>query len=610
MKTAEWIFEDGRVRLLSGHEIIEAPADIVWSSEFEGLSTFAGFKFLEPSSNIEHIEFSEVPFIPAFQIRKTSAGGRVLWVTHEHTPNSDAFINDVTSDQIIIDNNWFYNIPADFEPALDELTSRKIYFGIELNEAQYLWLIWQSRLKVVDVDCIAEYLGDDIEGDEVETERPLLAIPLYPYQLSGFEKIRTLYRQNLGCLLADEMGLGKTAQAIAHLTCREEAAAPDLIVAPSSLLTNWAREITNFAPQLKTHVHSGARRAGAVHELTKFDTIITSYDVLIKDRYLFMSKVWNYLILDEAQYIKNPKSARSKVCKSLVSRHRVAITGTPIENSLTDAWSLAEFIVPEYLPDYEEFAASYPDEQWAAARLGSLLAPLTLRRHVTDVLKDLPEKIETRIPVEVSSGFTEEYLEILNSAAAPFEAYTSLSKLCSKFTEAKAELLHDIIEGAFSRDEKVIVFTPFTDSNDAIKASLTCRYPDAFVSTIDGRVDVGVRQNIIDEYTCHSGNAVLIMNPRAAGVGLNIQASNVVIHFSPVWNPATIDQATARAYRNGQEKPVFVYMFYYKETVEEIMMNRLDLKRGLSREGMSAASLEPTTSELSDLFITKPRITT
>lgn len=418
-----------------------------------------------------------------------------------------------------------------------------------------------------------------------------LGIELFPYQQVGADFLVSMAERDVGVLLADQMGLGKTAQAIA-LLLDQCAHGPSLVVCPASLIRNWSREIEHVAPVLTVMTHAGPLRTGVVSGLTGHDVVITSYETLVSDLSFFADVPWNVLLLDEAQSVRNPETARSRGVKALNRRVSVALTGTPVENRLLDLWSIAEFVVPALLGTRESFEESFPDEFERAESLGRIVSPVTLRRLVAEVAEDLPELIQRETAFELPLVATLRYAEVAEASASPLAATTALRVLCAHAdghgwesgpeSAPKIEHTMRIMTEAFGNGEKVLVFASFQEALDRLFEQVKAGNPEAFLAVLDGRVPVAERQTIIDLFTTFPGSGALFLNPQAAGVGLNITAANHVIHFNPEWNPALTSQATARAHRRKQALPVTAHHLFYEGTVEEDALLRSEWKRALA----------------------------
>lgn len=594
----------------------------VWSAEYEGLQEIAGSKCNRPSSDLPHLEFSAdlLQLQPVLLV--TDSGRTCLALRAINAADQPMVDSWPATDQKIIGNQWFATDQDHFHRMVKTLGSHGIVLLQELSEAQEMWLLWHSELDVDYFEGEHPRVVVRARADEMRsTPAELVDAVLYPYQATGISKLTSMAAQGLGCLLADEMGLGKTIQAIGLMSwITRNSGSPSLVVAPSSTTANWCRELSRFAPHLSIYEHTGSQRTGDPSVLRGFDVVVTSFDLLIRDEFMMRALKWTSISVDEAQNIKNPQAQRTQVLKRLNSKTIIAITGTPIENSLTDLWSIMALVAPDHLSSLDDFKMRYPDEALAALELGRRVAPLIIRRRVTEVAGDLPARTDSAVPVHPSNLLALEYERIrLDESIPPLARVGYLRQVCSSLRcldggnppittgNPKYEQALQIITEAFSRDCKVLLFASFTSTIDEIQQDLLNRFASAFVSRLDGRVPIRERQSIIDEFTRFPGPAILVLNPKAAGVGINIQAANYVIHFTPEWNPATIDQASARSYRRGQGKPVFVYSLYYKDTVEELMLERVQAKRVLSAHGLKGAEELPSNGELEEMLTRSPK---
>ncbi|MEJ1191880.1 DEAD/DEAH box helicase [Pseudarthrobacter sp. CCNWLW207] len=618
-----WETVDGkRLVLRTASGVVDVKGIDVWSAEYEGLNEIAGSECNRPSSDLPHLELS-ADLLELQPVLLSTASGRTCVALRVINAAGQPILDYwPTADQIIIGNQWFATGQDHTERTAKALRSHGIELLLELSEAQEMWLLWHSDLGVDYFE--GEHPGVVVQprADEVRsTPGQLVDAALYPYQATGIAKLTSMAAQDLGCLLADEMGLGKTIQAIGLMSwMTKNSGSPSLVVAPSSTTANWCRELSRFAPHLSTYEHTGSKRTGDPSVLMGFDVVVTSFDLMIRDEFLLRAIKWMSVSVDEAQNVKNPLAQRSQILKRLDSRTIIAITGTPIENSLTDLWSIMALVAPDHLSSLDDFKRHYPDEAHAALELGRRVAPLIIRRRVTDVAGDLPTRTDSVVPIHVSNLLALEYERIrLDGSIPPLAKVGYLRQICSTLRcldgsfppittgNPKYEQALQIISEAFSRDCKVLLFASYTSTIDEIQSDLQNRFPSAFVSRLDGQVPIRARQPTIDEFTRYAGPAILVLNPKAAGVGINIQAANYVIHFTPEWNPATIDQASARSYRRGQGKPVFVYSLYYKDTIEELMLERVHAKRVLSAHGLKGAEELPSNLELEEMIMRSPK---
>jgi SNF2 family DNA or RNA helicase len=479
----------------------------------------------------------------------------------------------------------------------------------------------------------AELLPDRIEVGGLEAR-------LFPYQARGVQWMWETVNRTGGLILADEMGLGKTLQIIALLMIdRPESSSPALIVCPTSLIANWVREIRRFAPSLSVIVHRGPQRAGIFRDLQVAQVVITTYDTMVNDIGLISSFEWSWVICDEAQAIKNPHSNRREAVVTIPRKRTIPMTGTPVENSLLDLWSLADFAIPGMLGERSVFEVEFPDTVEAGKALGRLTDPVVLKRRVADVAGDLPERIDIDLPLELDDDLARHYEAVREATMARYPvagalvATLQLQLVCAHpwlrepgaeadqwddagidsasalpLVTPKIERATELLREAFLNGRKVIIFSLFNRIGDLIrKASHDMK--GTWWGAINGSTAQERRQAIVDEYSAHSGPACLILNPKAAGAGLNITAATVVIHFTPVWNPAIEAQASARAHRRGQTEPVTIYRLFYKDTVEEVMIDRSAWKADLANETVPVSSRDAADLQRAlQISPTRPRI--
>ncbi len=428
---------------------------------------------------------------------------------------------------------------------------------------------------------------------------------LFDYQKAGCNWLAFMYRNHCGCILGDEMGLGKTLQVIGLIGYMKEQTSriSTLVVAPISLLENWKREINKFYPTLKVLVHHGSKRTGYYKDFLDYDVIVTSYLNCQNDLAILNMINWDLVALDEAQNIKNPYSNRAKLVKKINRKMSIAITGTPFENHLTDIWSLTDFVIPQYLGKLSTFKNIYEDSNESAIVIENYLSPIMIRRRVTDVAKDLPERVDISQALSMTENEAQYYdsqrkkylFEELKSTKIDkiqglrmFCTHPAVYKKSDVSTEAdpikystKYERTCEILDEIFQKGEKAIIFTSFNEMNRIFNCDIPRRFNvDTF--SITGETNINDRQVIVDTFSNLKGPALLVLNPKAAGTGLNITKANHVIHYNLEWNPAVENQASARAYRRGQKKTVFVYRLFYINTIEEVINDRINKKREIS----------------------------
>lgn len=571
--------------------IFEGRPPAGWPSPSEIRITDASISFLRYPIDLEiRVETVESNGIPTLCCRVMAVGSDL------DLEIRDAF--DREADHLVAGQRWFPFAPG----ALDEVRSVLAKAGInQLGNISLRQFLELRRL------AVEHRVIHDLSGSIGVGEGECIDLPsgfcgkLYPYQLQGLRWLRFIFREGLGGVLADEMGLGKTVQVIALLCdTLSDPKAPSLVISPGTVLENWRRELAKFAPGLKTHIHQGPQRTGFPSDLRRNDVVITSYDTLLRDGPLFRAIKWNVAILDEAQAIKNPQTKRATEIKRLNRRVSIAVTGTPLENRLTDLWSIVDFTLSGFLGPLKTFERTYSDERSAAAEVEPLVSPIILRRRIAQVAQDLPPRIE--IPQILSLGPREaaQYEAIRMEAVtrygpqAGLVALTRLRMYCthpfllSQASEDPPEVsekyrrLLEILEETFASKEKVLLFTSFDGMIDILSADLPRRF-SGFFGYIDGRVAIPERQPIVDEFTRMTGPGILLLNPRAAGTGMNITAAVHVIHYNLEWNPAVEDQASARAHRLGQQHPVRIHRLIYAATVEEVIDRRLTHKRQLAQ---------------------------
>lgn len=458
---------------------------------------------------------------------------------------------------------------------------------------------------------------EEREEDIIRDSSKLFTKELYDYQVRGVAWLKFCVTNKIGTILGDDMGLGKTAQVIALCSWLIERKLTQkiLIVVPSTLLENWRREFEFFAPSITPCMHHGHLRIGIASEFSAYEVVITSYSLVSNDFYILNDVCWNLTILDEASLIKNPESERTKQIKALNSDVRIAMTGTPVENSLVDLWSLVDFCYPNFFPPLPEFRREYIGRTVSdtldidLGNLRELTSMIMLRRMKIDILDNLPDKIDIHQALTMSDHEKIEYerirQEIIDSSASSQEACLRLINDLRQFTShpslnspeenkkerlikakrlsVKFERTIEILDEVKSKNEKVLIFTGFISMIDLFKEYIGEKY-HIEVFGIDGRVETTERQVQIDKFSQTVGFSVMVLNPTTAAMGLNITAANHVIHYTRQWNPAIEIQASARAYRNGQKKGVNIYYLYYVNTIEEVMDERLRQKEALSGE--------------------------
>lgn len=440
---------------------------------------------------------------------------------------------------------------------------------------------------------------------------------LRPYQHEGLNWLNLLHSLQLGACLADDMGLGKTIQLLAFLIqIKHNDNLPNLLILPASLVSNWQNEIQKFTPDLKVFIaHPGINpEANNIFKKEKFeehyDLVITTYN-LIQKITLLKETEWFYVIIDEAQAIKNPNTKQSKAIKKLLSYNRIILTGTPIENKLSDLWSLLDFTNPGLLgtpKEFSQYTKSLENHPNKYGRLKSVIQPYLLRRLKTDkkIISDLPDKIEMKTYAHLSKKQIVLYKELIkNSQISIKEAkgiqrkgiiLSSLMKfkqICnhpSQYTgnrhfsekdSGKFQRLREICEIIFQEREKVLIFTQFKSIIPPLKHFLETIFNREGL-VLHGSIPAAQRKKLINRFQSKEYIPFFILSLKAGGVGLNLTEANHVIHFDRWWNPAIENQATDRAFRIGQDKKVIVHKFITKGTIEEKIDLMIEEKSALS----------------------------
>ncbi len=439
---------------------------------------------------------------------------------------------------------------------------------------------------------------------------------LRPYQIKGLAWLSTLGRLGLGACLADDMGLGKTVQIIAHIARRREegSATPSLVVCPTSVLGNWKRELAKFAPDLQVVRYHGLQRDQV--DLDGADVVLTTYGLLVRDIELLRERTWDVLALDEAQAIKNPDSQRARAAKQLRARHRVALTGTPVENRLDELWSLFDFLVPGLLQPRSVFrrTVAVPIERFGdeemAHRLKLGVSPFLLRRLKTDpsIIDDLPEKLETVDYCPLKPEQAALYREVVDAymkKIAGVEAMkrrgnvlamlTRLKQVCNHPVQylkerngeltgrsGKLERTTELLDSILDMGEKALIFTQYREMGLLLQRHVLETW-ELDVAFLHGGVSPEGRDAMVEAFQQKRGGPpFLIISLKAGGTGLNLTAATHVIHYDRWWNPAVEDQATDRAYRIGQRRNVQVHKMVSQGTLEERIDQMLQDKRKLA----------------------------
>ena len=434
------------------------------------------------------------------------------------------------------------------------------------------------------------------------------------YQLKGFGWLWFMYKYGLNCILADDMGLGKTLQALTVLqkAKEEDGPMPTLVIAPTTVVFNWESEIQKFAPTLSCLKLQGGERKQFFKKIPEYDVIITSYALVRRDIAKLKDINFRYVILDESQNIKNATSQTAQAVKQLNSQHKLALSGTPIENKLEELWSVFDFLMPGFLFSMADFNSRYVNpimerqDKIVEKRLKLQIYPFILRRMKRDVAKDLPDKVENIAYCELTDEQKDFYLQVLDSTKEElfksieqngleksrlsiFSALLRMRQICchprlydknnvkNVISSGKFEKLKVMLEEIISEKHRILLFSQFVDMLDIVKAWLDksgIKYEYLTGKTKD-------RQGAVERFNNDPTIPIFLISLKAGGTGLNLTGADYVIHYDPWWNPAVEDQATDRAYRIGQKKKVFVYRLITRNTVEEKIQKLKTIKRNL-----------------------------
>jgi SNF2 family DNA or RNA helicase len=521
------------------------------------------------------------------------------------------------------------------------------WIELDRDKMQQLLQFWQAHqhetpeITLPDLLKTGAEAGDDLEWEHDHTLQEMLSRlhdkntftpiddpqalqgTLRDYQRRGVAWLQYLEMLGLNPCLADDMGLGKTLEVIAHLLKERERIdnlPPTLVIAPTSVLGNWHREINRFAPQLRVMVHQGSTRHKDEQSFTTIcqtcDVVLTSFALARLDEKLLRSLKWHRIVIDEAQNIKNPQAAQSRSIMKLSASHRLALTGTPVENSLRDLWSIFNFLNPGYLGKEAQFRKTFEmpinkdNDSTTLTTLKKLVEPFILRRVKTDkrIINDLPDKIEQKIYCTLTPEQASLYEAVVKDVEEQIQeaegiqrrglilsTLLKLKQICnhpaqflqdgSAFASERShkfQRLAEMIEEVLSSGESTLIFTQFTEIGAALARYLEhTRHYNTYY--LHGGTSVTRRNQMVAEFQdAETEPSIFILSLRAGGVGLNLTKANHVFHFDRWWNPAVEDQATDRAFRIGQSKNVFVHKFVAMGTLEERIDAMIEDKKRLS----------------------------
>ncbi len=538
-----------------------------------------------------------------------------------------AKLRAATTRFVKLDAGW---VRRDVTESFDRLGNLLADLGIEIGAEPQEVTVWQ--LAGADPDTIAtlERIGTDPETiaaaralrEKVASFAGLPSVPLppgftgelRPYQQAGLDFLAHASTLGVGAILADDMGLGKTVQALAwlaHLRQQDPTGGPSLVVCPASVVHNWAREAARFAPELRVLLlTSGESRHAEWEQIGSWDLVVTNYALLRRDAERWRGVDLRAVILDEAQNIKNPNAAVTRAASSLRAKHRLALTGTPLENRALDLWSISSFVNPGYLGTRTAFSERFDSPEapgHSRALLSAKLRPVLLRRTKRAVAPDLPARIEERRDCELTKGQRHLYLAELRRSRALVEALsaapggvernkitvlaalTRLRQICCHpalaggdpgLGSGKFEALIELLEPLLAEGHKVLIFSQFVSLLKLLQPALAARgVRQHFLS---GQTQK--REHVVAEFQSDPEPCVFLVSLKAGGTGLNLTAASYVVLFDPWWNPAVEAQAIDRSHRIGQDRTVIAYRLLARGTIEEKIWELQQRKAALTRE--------------------------
>ncbi|MCL0069766.1 DEAD/DEAH box helicase [Dehalococcoidia bacterium] len=550
---------------------------------------------------------------------------------------------------------WVELKPEEIEAAITFFQKKHDGGEMMLGEALRAGLgqeLSEVGLPVIGVEAegwVGECLDRLSEGAKIAKVKPPRSFNgrLRPYQIRGLSWLVFLKQFGFGACLADDMGLGKTIQFIALMLHeraglrKESWPGPTLLICPMSVVGNWKKEVERFGPPLKVMVHHGADRLSGKafeREVKKHDLVISTYALAHRDEELFSKAHWECVALDEAQNIKNPAAKQTQAIRKLNANHKVALTGTPVENRLSELWSIMEFLNPGYLKSANDFRTSFviPIEKYRnptrAETLKRLIQPFMLRRTKTDptIIKDLPEKMEMNIFCNLSQEQATLYEAVVKEMLEKIEdsegierkglvlsTLLKLKQVCNHpahFLQDSSKLLgrsgklvrlEEMLEEILAEGDKALIFTQFAEMGAMLRNHLReifgCETLFLYGGTTKKQRDAMI-QRFQDD---HKGPPLFVLSLKAGGLGINLTAANHVFHFDRWWNPAVENQATDRAFRIGQKKNVQVRKFVCLGTLEERIDEMIERKKGLAESIVGTGETwltEMSTDQLKEIF--------
>lgn len=515
------------------------------------------------------------------------------------------------SGYVQLQNGDFLWLSEKLRKQLDTLesltTTENNHPAISMLQTSTLAEIVHGEIDIIHDEEFFQLKDKIMRAEELKPQAPKdLQATLRPYQLEGFQWLIRLGEWGAGACLADDMGLGKTVQTIAFLLAHAKNG-PSLVVAPASVISNWRNELNRFAPSLNVyHLGEYVTRHSIVKKAAAGDVVLATYGLMVPAQEILVKKKWDTVCLDEAHNIKNRGTKTSAVCMLLQAKHRIILTGTPVQNHLGELWNLFQFINPGLLGTYEQFHQKFIQpiellqDTERQQQLQSLVAPFMLRRTKQAVVKELPEKTEITIDVELTNEEMAFYEVIRREAEQRFKeegdqltinALAELTRLrrtaCSvELTDAswvegssKVNAFMELVENIVEGDHSVLVFSQFTSFLQIVGRALKEAHQSYLY--LDGSLTIKQREQVVSDFQ-KGKSPIFLISLKAGGVGLNLTTANYVIHLDPWWNPAIEQQATDRAYRIGQKQAVTVYHLISHHTIEEKILRLHENKRALS----------------------------
>ena len=620
--------------LTNGVLELEEVMNLYYSSDFKkiGIRNSGSFKTnLRLSSDLNLLEFDiKNDTIPKDELRELFRNYR-LKKKYYRLKNGD-FI-DLEGEDIAAMAGILDNLNVTIKDLKEETLTLPKNTALYLNE-----VLKDNNIETEKSKDFLDMIDGILAPAEEEYALPdNIQADLRSYQKVGYQWLRTLAEHGLGGILADDMGLGKTLQSIVYIAAslQNNPGEHFLIVCPTSLTYNWKEELEKFTPFIRAKIVTGAPkdRQSAIEGYQDCDVLITSYPLIRRDIELYEKILFHTVFIDEAQFIKNAGSLSAQSVKRLNTKNRFALTGTPIENSLSELWSIFDFLMPLYLLSHSKFVSQYEkpilhkDEE-ALKNLGRHIHPFILRRMKKEVLTELPDKIETKMLVDMTDEQRQVYNAFIqnirgelgiNIEGASMEqskikilaALTRLRQICchpSTFLDqyeggsGKLDLLMDIVPEAIANEHRILIFSQFTSMLQIIAERLKKENIEFFY--LEGSTPGDVRSDYVKRFNAGEGSVFLI-SLKAGGTGLNLVGADTVIHYDPWWNPAVEDQATDRAYRIGQKNSVQVIRLITQGTIEEKIYKLQMRKKDLSDSVIQTKELfinMLTREELEELF--------